>query len=287
MKIGGVQVLYNPNKELLIKSIKSILSQLDYLVIIDNSRINNKYIIDTINIDKIIFIFNNCNLGIAEAQNIGINILKDKNVDFVYFIDQDSISSANLVSTLVNNYIWLEENNFNPGIIGPIIINRQTATKYEGKIMKGKLVKDNIIEMSEIISSGSLISYKTIQEIGIMDSSLFIDYVDHEWCWRAKSLGSYKSYCCTDIELNHQIGEGDHYFCGINILISTPFRCYYQYRNYILLLMRSYVPLYWKCANGIKLFFKLLYYCIIYSPKKYTKSIAKGILDGIKLIIRK
>lgn len=287
MKIGGVQVIYNPKEELLQQSIISILPQLDFIIIIDNSYNNNKHIINKINTNKIIYIFNNSNIGIAQAQNIGINTLIERNVDFIYFMDQDSIPPNNIISTLLKNYFWLTENGFNPGVIGPTIINRQTNTKYEGKIIKGNKVKNNIIEMSEIISSGSIISLKTIKEVGGMDSYLFIDYVDHEWCWRAKSKGNYKSYCCTDITLNHQIGEGDQFFLGIKLLISTPFRCYYQYRNYFLLLTRSYVPLYWKIANGIKLFFKLFYYCIIKSPQKYTKNILKGIFDGLKTIIKK
>lgn len=281
MRIGCIQVLYNPKLNILERSIKNIVEQVDVLVIVDNSP--NKTCINLItNSSKVVYIFNNKNLGIAEAQNIGINELNKKSIDYIYFSDQDSIPPSNIIQILIQDYKNLIKQNILVGAIGPTIINRQTNKAYKGRIKRGVPISSSINEVSEIISSGSLISTETLQKIGYMDSKLFIDGVDHEWCWRAHYMNGYRFFITKNTELNHQLGEGDRSFMGIRIAIATPFRAYYQYRNYFILAKRKYVPTYWKVSNGLKYIIRLIYYPLFVKPRiKYLKNSLRGIKDGL------
>ena len=54
------------------------------------------------------------------------------------------------------------------------------------------------------------------------------------------------------VQLSHQVGEGDRPFIFRKVAIPTPFRTFYQFRNYFRLVHRGYVPLYWKVSNGFK-----------------------------------
>ena len=169
------------------------------------------------------------------------------------------------------------------GGVGPQPFNRDTGKAYLASIKQGHYIKEGVKEVSELINSASLIRVKLFKDAGLMDESLFIDGVDHELCWRASRLADYHFFMVTSILFSHKLGEGDKNFLGITVKISTPFRIYYQFRNYFYLLRRNYVPIYWKVSNGIKYFFKYFYYSLCTNQKWiYFKNINKGIFDGVK-----
>lgn len=282
MKIGCILVVYNPNIELTKKAIDTILPQVDLVSIIDNStqKICQK-VFEDYN-EKCHYISMNGNVGIAGAQNEGLRYLLSLKYDYILFMDQDSISPNDLVVTLLNNLLILQNGKYNVGGIGPRPINRQNNQDYKALIKKGTIITPEITEVSEIISSGSLIPLENFQKTGFMEDKLFIDGVDHEWCWRARSLHKMRFFISENSKLSHQLGEGDKFFVIRNVAISTPFRMYYQFRNYLLLIRRGYVPMYWKVINGIKYSIKMFYYPIFVPPRKaYFVQILRGIRDGI------
>lgn len=278
-KIGCIIVLYNPNLPMLLDILKVICKQVTTVCIVDNSTEITK--LPLFEYNNLIYKENGKNLGIASAQNIGLNFFKD--YDYILFLDQDSIPSENLVSDLLVKYQFLIKKNINVGAVGPRPFNRSENKKYEGALNKGKSVFHNITEVGELISSSSLIAMKNFKEVGFLEDGLFIDAVDHEWCWRAKALGNYRFFIIENILLSHQLGEGDKNLLGISIHIPAPIRTYYQFRNYLKLLNRNYVPFYWKFSNGIKYFLKYFYYQIfIDNGNMYRKYMNKGIRDGFK-----
>ncbi len=83
-------------------------------------------------------------------------------------------------------------------------------------------------------------------------------------------------------KLFHSLGDGDKKLLGFRIAISSSFRIYYQYRNFIYLSKKKYVPTYWKLNNAVKYFIKV-FYLPIFVSKSYFKQICKGVKDGIFL----
>lgn len=282
MKIGCILVIYNPNIDLAKKSIDSILPQVDMVCIMDNStQIISKGVFENYN-EKCYYVSMNGNVGIAAAQNKGLEYLLSLKYNYVLFMDQDSISPNDLVGSLLENLLFLQGEKYNVGGIGPRPINRQNNQDYKALIRKGAIITPDITEVSEIISSGSLIPLENFPKVGFMEDKLFIDGVDHEWCWRANSLYKMRFFISENSKLSHQLGEGDKFFVVRKVAISTPFRIYYQFRNYLLLIRRGYVPIYWKLVNGIKYSIKMVYYPIFVSPrKKYFVQILRGVRDGI------
>lgn len=279
MKIGCIIVLYNPNIEILKKNIAAVKSQVTEIWIGDNSP--NK--LPSLDLANGIYQFFEGNRGIAAAQNVGLHYFFKRNFDFIFFLDQDSIVEANMVQNLLNSYSLLLSKRIKVGGIGPRAINRQSNKAYVGKVKKGVKITSDITEVTEIISSASLIPVDAFKSVGLMESELFIDGVDHEWCWRARKLGEYRFFISERTHLSHQLGEGDKFFIIRKIAIPTPFRTYYQFRNYFNLLRRNYVPLYWKFANGFKYIIKSVYFPIFIAPRTaYFKNISKGIFAGLK-----
>ena len=211
----------------------------------------------------------------------------ENNFDYLFFVDQDSISPANIINELLLQYDYLCSNFMTVGAIGPRAFNRCENKEYRGNVKKGKKINNEITEVSELISSASLIAISNFEKVGLMDETLFIDGVDHEWCWRANLRMGGRFFIVETIKLSHHLGEGDRHFLWKKVPIPTCFRTYYQYRNYFILLRRNYVPIYWKVSNGIKYMVKLFYYPLCVPPRLlYIKNIWKGIRDGIILAYR-
>jgi rhamnosyltransferase len=283
-KVGCVMVLYNPNWDITTKAFESIKSQVNEIFVSDNSDYKDTNIEDMYS--NIVYHFMNGNSGIAAAQNVGIEYFKKKEYDYIIYLDQDSIAPQNLVFNLLATFKGLISDGIKIGAIGPRPYNRGENKKYKGSIKKGRRYSENITEVTELISSATLVSLGAIKSVGNLDAYLFIDGVDHEWCWRATELGGYRFFIDETVLLSHQLGEGDRNFFFKKVAIPTPFRTYYQYRNYFILIKRNYVPLYWKMSNGVKYVVKLLYYPTFVSPRiKYLSNMLRGIRDGIKLCL--
>lgn len=281
MKIGCVLVLYNPEKEMLLDVLKSIVFQVDKVFIADNSCTPKEWFKSYL--DKIIYQRMSGNIGIAAAQNTGIKYFIEKNYTHVLFLDQDSIAPYNLVGNLIEDSDFLIKNNYAVGAIGPRIVNRKSNSVCKGKVNKGTPLIKDITKISDIISSGSLVPIENFEKVGLMDEYLFIDGVDHEWCWRAAYNNKLSFFISEKTMLSHYVGEGDRYFLRIRIMVPTPFRIYYLYRSFLYLARIKYVPIYWKLSNAVKLFFKAFYFPIYVVPRlKYLKRILMGIIDGVR-----
>ncbi|MDQ1000798.1 GT2 family glycosyltransferase [Neobacillus niacini] len=193
-KIAGVLVCYNPNIEELKECVLSIIPQIDKLYIVDNTE-KQSYLINTgiIQLDsKIELIELKENIGIAAAQNIGIQKAFENNFEAILFLDQDSKPPKNLVVELLNGITQLENEGSKVATIGPMVYNRDSNSEYKSLINKGKDISD-FIEKDAIISSGSIILKEVYEDVGRLENELFIDVVDFEWCWRARQKG-YKSF---------------------------------------------------------------------------------------------
>lgn len=275
-----VLVLYHPNKETLQQVISAVLPQIDALFIADNSVQEQTDL--PVDDPKIVYKKMPANIGIAAAQNQGIDYAIRNDFSYLFYLDQDSIVPEHIIAELHNQYNHLKHQNIQIGAIGPRPINRSNGQAYKGSIKKGIAISSDITEVTELISSASFIEVDTFKSVGTMDEKLFIDGVDHEWCWRAKEKGDYRFFIDESCLLSHQLGEGDRRLLFRMVAIPTPFRTYYQFRNYFWLVRRSYVPLYWKISNGVKYFVKLIYFPLCIAPRnQYLKNIWRGIYHGL------
>lgn len=218
------------------------------------------------------------NKGIAAAQNIGIKRAKDKNAVCVIFFDQDSKISKKLCLQLREEFknLIIREG-IRCGALGPSVINIETGEKYKGS----EIIDGTPVETSTIISSGTITSLDVLDRVGLMNERLFIDLVDHEWCWRAKNKG-YAIFRSTRAVLKHHVGLNTKYLFGNYMIVSAPERYYYQYRNTLWLLKTSLPPIVWK--KRIARFRLLVFFAIPFMSDKPFKTwlyMIKGIKSGI------
>jgi rhamnosyltransferase len=277
--IAIIIVAYNPNIDELKNNIDSYYGQSELIILVDNS--NSKEI--STSVIDIFASYNNLhiitlgdNYGIAYAQNIGIKYISEKGYKYFIEIDQDSELPKNYVDHIYSSYVNLQKEGRKISGIGPIAINKKDNSQYHKRNSNS-----TIIEVDKTLSSGFLSSIEAINTIGYKNEDLFIDYVDWEWCWRAKSLG-YKIYIDTTLKLPHMLGEGHKNFLFFKLGVPSPIRHYYQYRNALVLNKMKYVPFKWKIKRTSIHLFKLIFFLCFYDQKlKRFKFIAQGIKDGI------
>lgn len=222
------------------------------------------------------------NLGIAEAQNVGIRHLLDKE-GLIIFLDQDTRLGLDYPYRIAEEFVKYTSQHIRLGIIGPTVMNIKDNREYKSAIHAPKIAANGLVAKREIISSGACTSISIIKEVGLNDSSLFIDYVDFDWCWRANALG-YQCATTQNLKIMHQVGRREIWIGKYLLIISSPSRYFYQYRNYLWLMRRGYVPLQWKIATGIKFAARLIYFpLIIQNGIACWKYMLKGIRYGLSV----
>ncbi|SKA87532.1 rhamnosyltransferase [Clostridium sp. USBA 49] len=207
MNICCIIVTYNIDNEFE-KCFHAIKDQVDKVIIVDNG--SNK---DTLNyLDKINgeynikLIKNKQNMGIAYALNQGVKYALKNNYDWILTMDDDSEATPNMVSTMINTYNSIDVNE-QKNILGIFPHHIEVGLKCNN-MNNVNLDKNN--ELFEYvhsdITSGNLLKRETFDIIGLYNEDLFIDYVDHEFCYRILEKG-YKLIKLKNAVLFHRLGN--------------------------------------------------------------------------------
>lgn len=254
--VSSITITYNPDIAILKNQILSLSEQVEKVIVVDNSSNNIADIERLVNGFEVVELIRlPTNLGIAAAQNEGIILAKKYNQEYVVLFDHDSDVPENFIRGLLEAKIELAKSGCNVGAIGPIYSNADTgevypvakfksSSKYTGFSLQ-RIYLNDVNECSEVyllIASGCLISMKVLEDVGLMDEELFIDNVDLEWCYRARSKG-YQTFATSKAHLQHRIGEGSRKVLGRKLSIHSNIRKYYNIRNNLYLLKYDYVPL--------------------------------------------
>lgn len=276
--IAVIIVFFNPS-EADIRQAEMLSSE--YLgVIVDNS---TKPCINNSKIGLLNYVCNHHNVGIAEAQNHALRLIcENKDIQYIVFLDQDSRVSHSYPKDIANEFTECQSSYPTLAVLGPTVINKSNSEAYSSAFHTYSNDSNGFSIRTNIISSGCCISRKALDKVGLFDNNLFIDYVDYEWCWRAKSKG----FICgitNKLIIKHKVGVRELSIGNYKVIVSAPFRYYYQYRNYMWLTPKSYVPLQWKLAYGCKLAARFFYFPIfVDSGRECWKHMKRGIRSGLK-----
>ena len=273
-KVAVIIVLYNPDTND-IDNVRRI-AQYNVGFVVDNSLIP---FMDGETIGNMSYICNKANIGIAEAQNIALREILKGDYEYVVFLDQDTRVAVDYPLQIAMEFSRIDNGRL--AVLGPQVVNAVTGGQYASAIHKYEISENGFSLRKHIISSGSFMSINALKDVGLMWGELFIDYVDFEWCWRAASKG-YQCGVTSHLQISHHVGQRELSIGKYKVIISAQQRYFYQYRNFIWLIQKKYVPLQWKCATCVKFLLRLVYFPILVNGGlKYWNNMIKGLEAGI------
>jgi rhamnosyltransferase len=254
--------------------------------VIDNTEQTGK--LDSIGLDsRIDFVANGANLGVATAINQGIEVLIARECDYAVLLDQDSEPSDYLLHALVRTMESQLSCGKKVALVGPTYEDKRLGgvTPFvrfrPWRLQRIVPTGSSPVEVDFLITSGSCLNLAAWPVIGPMDDALFIDFVDLEWCVRARLKG-YSVLGAPALRLSHSLGGEPVRAFGRAYPGHSAIRHYYQFRNAIALLKRSYMPWSWKSTELVKLPGRLVIYGLFMSPRvEHLRMALLGMWHGL------
>lgn len=292
---AGLIVTYNPPNNLF-EHLDTFYTQLDQILVVDNgSNPQARYLLEQETQNRnasLKIIFNETNRGVAAALNQGFCWAIEHDYNHIVAFDQDSHPAPGMLPAMLD-VVSLYSDDACPAVVAPVVIDPIVNIQARYLLPKNKLLykrvtcDGNVLEdVTYVITSGSLYDLAAYQKIGPFREDFFIDYVDTEYCLRAKEKGYRIVVACT-AHLDHRQGERQkRVFLGRNHYptFHSPLRWYFFGRNRVIML-RQYALrfphwLLYETVASLYTFTKMLLFETQKGAKLYA--LFRGTLDGIR-----
>jgi rhamnosyltransferase len=288
-KIVAVVVTYNPDISDFREQLLVIVAQGVSVVVVDNNSSNYSVLAATVeqaDYKNVVLIAHPDNVGLAKAQNIGLQTAVEMGATHMVLFDQDSIPDSGFFDKLLADESYLIREGVSFSAVGPSTYDPESMvaypiTKYFGPFIRLiQAVGTRPIEATFIIASGCLIRAEILKSVGGMKDDLFIDYIDVEWCLRAKSQGL-KCFVSPNAKMSHKVGDKRVQFIWRTISAHSPLRRYYLLRNSMYISRLNYIPLSYKlrevALNAARV---MVFYFISEDKPRYFKFMSLALRDG-------
>jgi rhamnosyltransferase len=287
-QVCAILVSYHPDAELPHR-VSRILEQVGALVIVDNgSGDEARAMLERIAADsRVSLLLNPANLGVARGLNMGVEQARASAFGWVLLLDQDSDLHAGMLRTLIEVRAAYPEP-CRVAVIGAGFGEETGLAREPGGRAPGAAEPAAAWqEVESVITSGSLIPLAVHSAVGPFRDEFFIDYVDSEYCFRARAKG-YRVVRTTQPLMAHTIGAPTrHSVLGVTKWTTnhSPDRRYYIARNDTVML-REYGG--YKFGSwALKSLRRRLRTCkriVLYERSKALKiaAVAAGWWDGVR-----
>ncbi len=263
-------MLYNSEKQIL-NNIDSYVSQVDKVYAIDNSEVIDSNLISSITLKPgIEYHWMQGNKGIAAALNKAAQLALDMGYDYLLMMDDDSLAPPELVSSLHN------------------IIDSDPTIGIVASQSDPSVQRNDVQQVLTAITSGSILSLSAYQNVGPFLDDLFIDWVDHEYCFRLSRHG-YRVIMANRIVLSHRLGlfktKRILGIVPIRFRSHNPTRLYYKFRNsiYVIHLYKKQLPIPFVLSVCYELAVDIAKVTFVEDKKRvYRQAIQKAIKDLLK-----
>lgn len=215
------------------------------------------------------------NKGLGRALNLGIEEARRLGCNAVVLFDQDSTPDARFVDALVQAHERLGAKEV---CVGPRLLDDATLADAAALTPVGASWAP--AEVTCLPTSGM---FFTLHDVGVADTfpeDFFLDFVDFDWCWRMRAKG-WRLYRLDHLPMFHRLGLAQRQFLGLTYHVPAPYRHYFQFRDTLRLLARSYVPMYFKFRLALILVPKFIAYPIVLDHGlERIRWMLRGIVDA-------
>jgi len=217
--------------------------------------------------------------GLAGGFNAGVEAALQAGAAWITLLDQDSRLDPHGVNLL--SEAWQRW----PGqrlLVGPTIVNAETGERH-GRWQPWQPPYDRT---RLLISSGTTVQASDWPALGPLPEALFIDFLDHAWCFRAQSRG-FQLLQDQRVQLAQRFGEPHpQRICRwLGMQLYSPSRHYYSLRNLRWLLRQQEIPLDLKLKELVKMLLKP--WCwLAFEPDRLAnlRAIRRGLLDPLPVV---
>lgn len=226
------------------------------------------------------YVLNENRGGLAGGLNRGVEAAIDLGAQWITLLDQDSRMDADNVVRLTEQWARGASQKW---VVGP------TIWDHDRHVMHGRRGERSGVwhRTRLLISSGTTFQASDWPSLGSFDERLYIDFVDHLWCFRAQARG-FQLWQHEDVILRQTFGQPHpNRVCRyLGMQLYSPQRHYYSLRNLSFLLRHHNVPLDLKLKELIKMFFKPWLW-LAFEPSRLAnfKAISAALRDGFRLKI--
>ena len=154
------------------------------------------------------------NLGLAAALNLGLAEAERQGFRWAVTFDQDSTPRPGLLRALWKSR-QAHRSPERVAVVGPRLVEERVGgeacrwivphPRLRWWFSRVSCVDHDLPGVAFVITSGALTDLKIMREIGPMDEALFIDYIDHDYCLRARAAG-YDVVVSAGAVLLHNLG---------------------------------------------------------------------------------
>lgn len=296
MGVFAIVITYNPTLGHLWRLISALTGQVEKIILVDNGSANLAELRSACDGQaQIELIALAHNMGIAFAQNTGVDFARSSGAQYVIYFDQDSLITAQFVQPLKAAFLSLCQTH-KVALVAPVFKDEKQGFFYpliwlNRHGLRRKIIptgnETQPIPVSIAISSGTFTSMAVMDAVGSMRSDFFIDYVDIEWCLRARQAG-YALFAIPAVTMVHSIGDRSIPFLKWRLVIHSEWRRYYRIRNGFLLLRLPHVP---KILAMREVLINLVHQCMLLVTQKNRKLqlryLLRAVRDGLGSIGRR
>lgn len=185
-QVCAVLVTYHPDAEFPDR-LRRIVPQAGGTVLVDNGSSETAVRMLTAQsaVGAVVLIANRENLGIARALNHGVRHALAHGYAWALLLDQDTCVDEDMVDRLLATLASFPERE-RLAVLGSRF--RDTNGRPPDTLPLGAQ-GEHWQDVESVITSGSLLSLAAYEKIGPFRDEFFIDYVDTEYCLRARSAG--------------------------------------------------------------------------------------------------
>ncbi len=302
--VVAVIVTFNPEPAALRALLAALQDQVGTVIVVDNASSSDVAAAlvapATAGAAHSVLVRNDGNLGIAAAQNIGIErALAMSTCRYILLLDDDSVPAADMVRCL-RDAMRRDCAGMPIAAVGPITVDLRTGRMadfwldrlgrrrhWRESRIDPAVGADGVLDVGFLISSGSLIPTPALRAIGGMRANYFIDHVDTEWCLRARRAG-YRLLQVPGARLEHRLGEAMHriwFLRAWDVAYHVPLRDYYLFRNTVLMLRDSAAPPRLAASQVVRLMRFALYYLFMGDLRwRRLRSMTLGLAHGLRRI---
>ncbi|GEL97659.1 glycosyltransferase family 2 protein [Cellulomonas terrae] len=291
-RVTAVVVTYHPDVAALSELLDAVAPQVGMVVVVDNGSTPEtlaalRTVVAAVDGEVVAL---GENLGIATAQNRGVERATAGGATAVLLLDQDSVPAPDMVAVLERALATPAPDGRPVGAVGAVARDDRdgeppfvyAAQRFGPRRVELPTEPGARVEVAFLIASGCLVDLRALESVGPMREDFFIDHVDLEWGVRARRAG-WVLYAVVGADLRHELGDDPRPVPGRDrtVHVQSVGRNYYMTRNTLLLVRSSLLPTAWRWGYLWWISKYTVYYVLAVAPRRRrVPLLLRGLRDG-------